>query len=642
MSDLSGPRAIDKFLEYLTGYMLPSGSHYAIAKTWYATEMERPGCVWTHTLLIPRESIREIRALDFVQEKFFRPKLRSGHRYTDRVAVSLDDTGRDDHLTIPELTDETVLCGIELLYSSNDPVVAILAKNGTQYEGLSLRLWSQLWPDARPEFTFCTGSLSKRSLQGKPLVLQFGPDRVVRDIRDRAFERCSPSPWVHTLVQDLEKRTALRQFLSHNGYGLSSLADISRLVRIFKYLGESNATEALSLLTSGDFESAHHLVQTVLRDAERQLAPLAFLKIMLERETQNSIPNAQEILTDAIRRSLATAQAETAEFLAASLSKPAFRNRYVIVSAVAKCTDVDLLVALSDRHPALYQAVVAERIDLGYLPSLWSSSLPLLDKIELFDMLLDKDGVNKSRLFEAILDSRDVDLSSEVVTHLSEEDLKSTLEWLLQRDLTIALRPQWMAYLKRYQSEILAWANDHEPSGPLVLILANVVDFGSGLVPILSPETSLGLASVADSLLKERHEVAAFVYVTAAYVNDPLAASHCFTAFAILHSAIAASRLSNRAWQILEHHLVPLPSDEWDACEKLRRSVLHFTSLRSWPIENLWAVISTNTDLFHDFIRTAKAYDPGRSFFLKVRDEGVRGVLALSKQQYKEIKKLLR
>jgi hypothetical protein len=164
-----------------------------------------------------------------------------------------------------------------------------------------------------------------------------------------------------------------------------------------------------------------------------------------------------------------------------------------------------------------------------------------------------------------------------------------------------------MAYLKRYQSEILAWANDHEPSGPLVLILANVVDFGTGQAPILSAETSLGLARVADSLVKERHEVAAFVYVTTTYVNDPLAASYCFSAFAILHSAMAASRLSNRAWQILEHQFMPLPSDEWDACEKLRRSVIHFTSLRSCPIENLWAVISTNTNLFHDFIRTAKA-----------------------------------
>jgi hypothetical protein len=36
------------------------------------------------------------------------------------------------------------------------------------------------------------------------------------------------------------------------------------------------------------------------------------------------------------------------------------------------------------------------------------------------------------------------------------------------------------------------------------------------------------------------------------------------------------------------------------------------------------------------------ACDLGRSFFSKVRDEGVRGALALSKQQYKEIKKLLR
>src|SRR4051812_5480513 len=52
MSDLSGPQVIQGFEEYLTGYPVPSLSAYAFAKTWYADEMRRPGCVWTHTLLL--------------------------------------------------------------------------------------------------------------------------------------------------------------------------------------------------------------------------------------------------------------------------------------------------------------------------------------------------------------------------------------------------------------------------------------------------------------------------------------------------------------------------------------------------------------------------------------------------------------
>jgi hypothetical protein len=196
------------------------------------------------------------------------------------------------------------------------------------------------------------------------------------------------------------------------------------------------------------------------------------------------------------------------------------------------------------------------------------------------------------RLFDAILDSQDVGLSSEVVGQLSEKDLTVTLEWLVEGDWTVALRPQWISYLRRYQNKVLAWGNNHEPSKPLLVILANVIDFRSDVIPDFSKKTTLGLASVAGPLIRERHEVAAFVYVTTTYVNEPVAASHCVTAFAILHAAIAESRLSNRAWQILEQNLMPLPSEQWDACEKLQRSIIHFIFLDRWPIESLWNLIS--------------------------------------------------
>src|ERR1700722_10510293 len=53
LSDLSGSNISIGFDEYITGYPLPSLDAYALAKSWYAPEMPRPGCVWTHTILIP-------------------------------------------------------------------------------------------------------------------------------------------------------------------------------------------------------------------------------------------------------------------------------------------------------------------------------------------------------------------------------------------------------------------------------------------------------------------------------------------------------------------------------------------------------------------------------------------------------------
>ena len=42
----------NKDSSYITAYPLSDGKHYVVAKSWYADDMERPGCVWTHSLIL--------------------------------------------------------------------------------------------------------------------------------------------------------------------------------------------------------------------------------------------------------------------------------------------------------------------------------------------------------------------------------------------------------------------------------------------------------------------------------------------------------------------------------------------------------------------------------------------------------------
>jgi len=73
MSDLSGSSRVSGFDEYITGYPLTAINSYALAKTWYAPEMPRPGCVWTHTILIPASMMGQIPSLVIMQTLFKRP-----------------------------------------------------------------------------------------------------------------------------------------------------------------------------------------------------------------------------------------------------------------------------------------------------------------------------------------------------------------------------------------------------------------------------------------------------------------------------------------------------------------------------------------------------------------------------------------
>lgn len=59
MSDWSGYKdPTGKDHSYITAYRLEDSGLYVVAKSWYAQEMERPGCVWTHSLLFNPVELR--------------------------------------------------------------------------------------------------------------------------------------------------------------------------------------------------------------------------------------------------------------------------------------------------------------------------------------------------------------------------------------------------------------------------------------------------------------------------------------------------------------------------------------------------------------------------------------------------------
>ena len=83
LSDMSGRSMVSGFEEYLTGYPLPAAGLYAFARTWYAPEMERPGCVWTHTLLIREQDLGGVHHLGLLRRLFRRPNKSDGGRWDE-------------------------------------------------------------------------------------------------------------------------------------------------------------------------------------------------------------------------------------------------------------------------------------------------------------------------------------------------------------------------------------------------------------------------------------------------------------------------------------------------------------------------------------------------------------------------------
>src|SRR5262245_18558864 len=76
LSDSPDAASLKDAESLLMGFPLPSEKFYVLAKTWAAPEVDRPGCVWTHSLLLDSEGLKAPSALDYLP-LFRRPNTAS-------------------------------------------------------------------------------------------------------------------------------------------------------------------------------------------------------------------------------------------------------------------------------------------------------------------------------------------------------------------------------------------------------------------------------------------------------------------------------------------------------------------------------------------------------------------------------------
>lgn len=87
LSDWSGYQDEREDSSYITTYPLVDSPYYVVAKSWYAYEMERPGCVWTHSLLISFDDIDKNFDFRLLLAYFNRPSIDVADNYEQTIEV---------------------------------------------------------------------------------------------------------------------------------------------------------------------------------------------------------------------------------------------------------------------------------------------------------------------------------------------------------------------------------------------------------------------------------------------------------------------------------------------------------------------------------------------------------------------------
>lgn len=252
MSDVSGPGVAGIGIPYLTGYPLTDSGLYALSMTWPAPEMPRPGCVWTHTLLISFADLAIMDVPSALAKLFTRPSQERLGGFESEVHVEFGSPFREP-INPKGARYLGVLCSA--LYGHPEEQIWARRAVDVDVDDVVLRLWDQQWPRLRRSFKFCTLTTRDRSQDALQFDLQLTTSvsnsarlRLASTVEGFEATDVVHDTWLADLVQDAEHptRSSLRQMLRLLGADVLGGREAMRHICMLHAALETPSLSALS------------------------------------------------------------------------------------------------------------------------------------------------------------------------------------------------------------------------------------------------------------------------------------------------------------------------------------------------------------------------------------------------------------
>ena len=411
LSDISGSGARIHEKGYLTGYPLFESKMYALARTWAAPEMPRPGCVWTHTLLIDFADLATLNDPTTLLSLFCQPSKMDIADYENPLSIFSEDSSA-------ELSSSSLVFARKLLvglYEKPHSRVIVTRPADFDVDLVVMAVWAQQWPRLRRAFRFCTLSVSDRSTGSNAFDLQFLPslDRSVRsrfhgvlEINDRSVLL---ENWIDDAVSDLAHTDigGLRTFLRRIGGDVDSWREAFRslcrlhvLIQEFQTNPESINRAILLLeneLGSVQARAAREIVFTAAFEQGNRLDDAAFDFIIRHLEFAESgglSINSGILCREIWRRS-------PDRFI--EMLEGSERQRLISSEGFAALEMAELINGIV-RKPSFAPIALTHRPELVVWPEFWSSDLVSTDTA--FTILATKSHLRTRALLAMIMANR--------------------------------------------------------------------------------------------------------------------------------------------------------------------------------------------------------------------------------------------
>lgn len=216
---------------YLTFYSLDESNYYVVAKTWYASEMSRPGCVWTHSLLICKDDLANISDFLHLQEYFIHPA--SAADYSKKIIY--DDALGVQYRNMLDISDEALLWQMySFIYEERMSLTLPLERDFRVVQYLSLQFLNNLPVGLLSKINLCTGTISERPFGNKNKTIVFSPSAVqnifvMSDTKFTFLDRLVTA----VIYKDDQMSRLIRSFDNELGDSLNKFSAFLQLLDLF-------------------------------------------------------------------------------------------------------------------------------------------------------------------------------------------------------------------------------------------------------------------------------------------------------------------------------------------------------------------------------------------------------------------------
>ncbi len=662
-SDLSGSSIEEGFKNYLTGYPIKATNRYAFAKSWYADEMERPGCVWTHTLLIDFSDLGKIPELDILNSFFRRPIISEYQEYEKSIIISEELLkSKLKHLGIVNLDEKKML--FEALYLDPEKTIVIPTKAPVKFDDIVLDIWSDQWPRLRRQFSFCTGALSYKKIDNQDFDLLIIPPSKLSLLQRQSKniivldKESNISSDIFSVYIKFSK-LSIRNFLWSYGADIEgSRKNFIPLLTIFVALHDEKITLAkianqLSLFfpstnDARNFKNKIFGAGSILRS---RFSEKEIVEFLLTTENITSLDDARISIEGRLKDLIQKNEIPLSDFLNVLKNAKPDRVSNQIWENI-DFTNLDVIELLETNH-WLIEILLQKDSELIYSTRTWKLDLELQELLfeKLFNTL---EYIELPRLIVAILNAE-----SEIVFELAKRQLTQTvyisLEWLNSENTDKCLITAWSREIANRHYELLRnW------------IISNKYHLHARMFALLFAylplETIRNFGFTYEVWIKGYNDLKNNNYQTSQVFLSCFLLSLGFDnridgsmylvceSFHDVFSYAASSQLNQNVWNLIpkeknsddfdDHSIVESISfffrlsnpnqkyyvEDWDYCEILIRTLVNKFIKYSWS-RQIFLNTLKNTQAFRRALEYCSSFKKGRKFLYYIKSDYKNGII---------------